>query len=418
MIEDHSITSSSSRLSISAVNQRWRKAAHSLRSLWTRLDIIIRMPTYTDGWDTTDKRINHFSSGSVNLFRRHEELTHGAPLYITLILAGKDGDGATSPGVSLCTLLDAIFATMGRWKSFCYLSYGAKMPTPIYKFLTMPTLSILEELSVHSSDAYFEPSLVLGAMIPVVRMDTNIVNMGSTGLSQLHSLTLYHQVHPQTGDALHFLRQLVVLHTLRLSTLTREMWGGVGDAIVELPSVKHLVWGTGNEAEWIERMVLPELVTFELQNMDYLPNVRPLVPRPDSRYAASRYKDKECMTLNRLLQSGRLGRPSMVIVRDWMRRNDIVNIIKAYHCDIEGLGIIADDTNGSRISEVSVSSSCRVFPQLRSLHYPLGAADDIVANNEKVWQSRESKLESEEGETDALGIAFSLIWQTTRELGI
>lgn len=103
MIEDHSITSSSSRLSISAVNQRWRKAAHSLRSLWTRLDIIIRMPTYTDGWDTTDKRINHFSSGSVNLFRRHEELTHGAPLYITLILAGKMAMGQP-PQASLYAL--------------------------------------------------------------------------------------------------------------------------------------------------------------------------------------------------------------------------------------------------------------------------------------------------------------------------
>lgn len=361
-------------MSISRVNRRWRSVALADAQLWTCVQIRFSAPY---SWSSDPDAEEHWKDlflRATSAFSLHRARAKNMPLDITLLL---DLSASLLPPSARATF-DRIFKESSNWASFRYISFGPEIPSQVLDFLTVSPNPYLSRLSIYSRNEPTNRPLVICTPSPCLQyFDTNIANIAVLRGSSIQNLTLFGAVHAAPGSVLETLRELPQLHTLRLAVVKErhERSETRNDVVpVSLDTVRHIVWGRENEADWLTRMHVPNLDVFELHKIDNLAYTSPTVRRPrfnwdcnDNGWAQEEIP-LACPILGGMLSASQLGSPSTLIIRDWDRANDVKALISAFGTHITNLSLGSTKSYDSRIC--TVSPSTRVFPSLRHIFVP------------------------------------------------
>lgn len=397
LTEEYSVVPFSSRMRVACVVSKWRQLAKSTPLLWAQMDISLPTGPHDADAGLSGSAFKKLDLRSIDTFRIHRERAQTIPLRVALILhTPKESNPLISDSTN--AMISEILSTSTQWASFCLISEGTWIPSLILDVLTKSELPSLARLSLHSPDPTSATPIDLSIQVNIRHIDSNMA-IASGGLSNLRTLTLY-SVSP--NGLLHSIDQLVHLDTLCIASLQYESYGGgwarsvEGDLVV--PSLKHLVWGRFNADTWLRKIVLPNLETFELRHLQHIDDVYPSWYRSGSGWGVPTWEYPERSSLlTYLVESGRLGSPSSLIIRDFHRLGDIQMLMQAFNNSITMISLLDDEEyNPVRSASLtSIPASC-ILPNLRHLCVPVFDNRSSLANESafasvvSLWESREA----------------------------
>ncbi|KIY61273.1 hypothetical protein CYLTODRAFT_479378 [Cylindrobasidium torrendii FP15055 ss-10] len=389
MMEDYHVVPWSSRMRVASVARRWRQLANSTPWLWTRMDIVLYDYDYDydHDWATLSKPVK-YALRCIDTFRLHVARTGLLPLQVTVIYLNDD---FTVISTRTLAAIENILSTSDRWDSFRLVCAGSKIPALFLDVLTNSTLPLLTNISLHCPGAGITSNsrVDISSLVNVQHVDTDLALTGSS-LSNLQTLVLYSVC---SSDLLHTLKQLAQLHTLGIAFINFPGWGPpiLAEEVVELPSVKHLIWGRGNSDEVLNMVVFPHLEVFELQRLE---NVDDMYPESRCR-GWVQLTSTPSIPLERMVQSGRAGAPPLVIIRDLKCLEDVEHLMQGFNEAIHTLAIFLNGDKKRLIPLTTLFVSHQgspILPKLKALCVPATVDPKALPAVVDMWKSRGEKF--------------------------
>lgn len=387
------------------------------------MDIFINIPTNLPGQQYYEPaaRCIKLSLRSIDTFRIHRARAGKMHLHVALVLGVGVWGKRRHISAATHTMLEEIASTSPQWASLCLVSHGA-IPKVIIETVSRSKSPVMTRVSVHSSfDIPFTEAIDLSSLANIRHLDSNMEVLNQ-GLSTITTLTL---CAVRTNGLLDSLQRLDQLHTLRIAFLHYERWrlNKPPNGMVVLPSVKHIVWGRNNEDRWLDRVIVPNLSTFELHHLERIDDVYPSGSRIIKELDRGSDGPSPSWALGRMLNSGRLGSPSELVIRDLQRPRDIEILMQAFNDTIHTFAILDDQEYkpAHTIPFQRTGTPFAVFPKLQRLSVVDVADESAVADVVAMWRSREklglaTEVCHEDGR-DIIG-PLLLVRDTATKLGV